>query len=213
MDYQKFINNLTDIYNSPKPQSNKEFEKLYCNIMIYKNDIKMNVSKSLFENYKKEVDNLLFNILLYDNEMNSRFFIILKEIIEHLKSNFKFDEDHFISSILNTYYNGNGNDNGNDNNNNGNNDDEIIDFIEMFIENYTSLNSIDYNIFLINKYSNITDAIKLYKKYYKISFYFQETKTNYQDLALVVLFNKFYEKIYKIITDDNDSSNETIISY
>jgi hypothetical protein len=213
MDYQLLIHKLNDIYNSPKPQSNKDFEKLYCNIMIYKNDIKINVSKVLFDKFKKETDDLMYEILLFDlenennndnyNKINSSFFIILKEIIEYLKSNFKFDEDHFISSILNEYYNGNGNGNGNDNN-------EIIDFIELFIEKYISKNSINYNIFLINKYSNINDAINLFKKYYRIDLYFENTKTDYEDLAFIVLFDYFYQKISKIIIDDYDSSNETI---
>jgi hypothetical protein len=216
MDYQKLIEKLTDIYNSPKPKSYQDFEKLYCNIMIYKIDIKANVSKLLFDNYKKNIDNLIFEILFYDNENDnendnnettSSFFIMLKEIIEYLKSNFKFDEDQFISSLLNSYYENNDNGNGNDNN------DEILDFIETFIQNYTINNSTDYNIFLINKYSNINEAIDLYKRYLNLSLDFKETKTDYDDLSLIVLFHNFYEKILKIIIDDYDSSNETIINY
>lgn len=220
MDYQKLIEKLTDIYNSPKPKSYQDFEKLYCNIMIYKIDIKANVSKLLFDNYKKNIDNLIFEILFYENENDnennnnettSSFFIMLKEIIEYLKSNFKFDEDQFISSLLNSYYenNGNGNDNDEDNHNN----DEILDFIETYIQNYTIDNSTDYNIFLINKYSNINEAIDLYKRYLNINLDFKETKTDYDDLSLIVLFHNFYEKILKIIIDDYDSSNETIINY
>ena len=222
MDYQLLIYKLTDIYNSPKPQSNKDFEKLYYNIMIYKNDIKMNISKSLFDKFKKEIDDLMYEILLFDlenennngidnknkNEINSNFFIMLKDIIEYLKSNFKFDEDHFISSILNEYYNANANVNANGNANANEND--IIDCIELFIEKYISKNSINYNIFLINKYSSINDAINLFKEYYRIDLYFEETKTDYEDLAFVVLFDHFYQTIAKIIIDDYDSSSETI---
>jgi hypothetical protein len=211
MNYQRLIDNLNQIYNNPKPKSYQDFEKLYCNIMIYKNDIKKNVSKLLFDKYKKEVDNLIFEMLLYDNdnsndnnnEITSSFFIMLKEIIEYLKSNFEFDEDTFISSLLNAYYD-------NDIDDNDNDDNEIIDFIETFIEKYISYNSIDYNIFLINKYSNIDEAIILYKKYFKLTLDFKKTKTDYNDLALIVLFHNFYEKFFKIIIDDYDSSNETI---
>ena len=222
MDYQKLIEKLTDIYNSPKPKSYQDFEKLYCNIMIYKIDIKANVSKLLFDNYKKNIDNLIFEILFYENENDnennnnettSSFFIMLKEIIEYLKSNFKFDEDQFISSLLNSYYENNDNDNGNDNDNDNDNNDEILDFIETYIQNYTIDNSTDYNIFLINKYSNINEAIDLYKRYLNLSLDFKETKTDYDDLSLIVLFHNFYEKILKIIIDDYDSSNETIINY
>jgi hypothetical protein len=216
MDYQKLIEKLTDIYNSPNPKSYQDFEKLYCNIMIYKIDIKANVSKLLFDNYKKNIDNLIFEILFYENdndnennnnETTSSFFIMLKEIIEYLKSNFKFDEDQFISSLLNSYYENNNNDEDNHNN------DEILDFIETYIQNYTIDNSTDYNIFLINKYSNINEAIDLYKRYLNINLDFKETKTDYDDLSLIVLFHNFYEKILKIIIDDYDSSNETIINY
>lgn len=223
MDYQQLIEQLKGIYNSPKPKSYQDFEKLYCNIMIYKIDIKANVSKLLFDNYKKNVDNLMFEILFYDNandnandndnETTSNFFIMLKEIIEYLKFNFDFDEDLFISSLLNSYYENNDD---NDDNNNDENDDEndkILKFIETFILNYTTNNSTDYNIFLINKYSNINGAIDLYKKYYNVNLNFKETKTDYDDLSLIVLFHNFYEKILKIIIDDNDSSNETIINY
>ena len=211
MNYQRLIDNLNQIYNNPKPKSYQDLEKLYCNIMIYKNDIKKNVSKLLFDKYKKEVDNLIFEMLLYDNDngndndndndITSSFFIMLKEIIEYLKSNFEFDEDIFISSLLNAYY---------DNDIDDNDDNEIIDFIETFIEKYISNNSIDYNIFLINKYSNIDEAIILYKKYFKLTLDFKKTKTDYNDLALIVLFHNFYEKFFKIIIDDYDSSNETI---
>jgi hypothetical protein len=222
MDYQKLIEKLTDIYNSPKPKSYQDFEKLYCNIMIFKIDIKANVSKLLFDNYKKNIDNLIFEILFYENdndnennnnESTSSFFIMLKEIIEYLKSNFKFDEDQFISSLLNSYYENNGNGNGNDNDEDNHNNDEILDFIETYIQNYTIENSTDYNIFLINKYSNINEAIDLYKRYLNINLDFKETKTDYDDLSLIVLFHNFYEKILKIIIDDYDSSNETIINY
>jgi hypothetical protein len=222
MDYQKLIEKLTDIYNSPKPKSYQDFEKLYCNIMIYKIDIKANVSKLLFDNYKKNIDNLIFEILFYENENDndndnnetiSSFFIMLKEIIEYLKSNFKFDEDQFISSLLNSYYENNDNDNDNDNDEDNHNNNEILDFIETYIQNYTIDNSTDYNIFLINKYSNINEAIDLYKRYLNINLDFKETKTDYDDLSLIVLFHNFYEKILKIIIDDYDSSNETIINY
>jgi hypothetical protein len=222
MDYQKLIEKLTDIYNSPKPKSYQDFEKLYCNIMIYKIDIKANVSKLLFDNYKKNIDNLIFEILFYENdndnnndnnETTSSFFIMLKEIIEYLKSNFKFDEDQFISSLLNSYYENNDNDNDNDNDEDNHNNNEILDFIETYIQNYTIDNSTDYNIFLINKYSNINEAIDLYKRYLNINLDFKETKTDYDDLSLIVLFHNFYEKILKIIIDDYDSSNETIINY
>jgi hypothetical protein len=222
MDYQQLIEQLKGIYNSPKPKSYQDFEKLYCNIMIYKIDIKANVSKLLFDNYKKNVDNLMFEILFYDNdnandnanvnenETTSNFFIMLKEIIEYLKSNFDFDEDLFISSLLNSYYENNDDD---DNDENDDENDKLLKFIETFILNYTTNNSTDYNIFLINKYSNINGAIDLYKKYYNVNLNFKETKTNYDDLSLIVLFHNFYEKILKIIIDDNDSSNETIINY
>jgi hypothetical protein len=226
MDYQQLIEKLTDIHNSPKPKSYEDFKKLYCNIMIYKNDIKTNVSKLLFDNYKKNVDNLMFEILFYDNDNNNNdnnndnpnananananettlnFFIMLKEIIEYLKSNFEFDEDLFISSLLNSYYQNNDNDN--------HNHDDILDFIETFIQNYTMHNLTDYNIFLINKYSNINEAINLYKKYFNLNLDFKKTKTDYDDLSLIVLFHTFYERILKIIIDDYDSSNETIINY
>ena len=226
MDYQQLIEQLKGIYNSPKPKSYQDFEKLYCNIMIYKIDIKANVSKLLFDNYKKNVDNLMFEILFYENdnanandnvnnndnvnETTSNFFIMLKEIIEYLKSNFKFDEDLFISSLLNSYYENNDDD---DNDENDDENDKLLKFIETFILNYTTNNSTDYNIFLINKYSNINGAIDLYKKYYNVNLNFKETKTNYDDLSLIVLFHNFYEKILKIIIDDNDSSNDTIINY
>jgi len=238
MDYQQLIEQLKGIYNSPKPKSYQDFEKLYCNIMIYKIDIKANVSKLLFDNYKKNVDNLMFEILFYENandndnandnanvnvnendnvnvnnninETTSNFFIMLKEIIEYLKSNFKFDEDLFISSLLNSYYENNDDD---DNDENDDENDKLLKFIETFILNYTTNNSTDYNIFLINKYSNINGAIDLYKKYYNVNLNFKETKTDYDDLSLIVLFHNFYEKILKIIIDDNDSSNDTIINY
>jgi len=227
MNYQQLIEQLKGIYNSPKPKSYQDFKKLYCNIMIYKNDIKTNVSKLLFDNYKKNVDNLMFEILFYDNdndnandndndnvndnETTSSFFIMLKEIIEYLKSNFDFDEDLFISSLLNSYYENNDDDDDNDENDDEN--DKILKFIETFILNYTTNNSTDYNIFIINKYSNINGAIDLYKKYFNVNLDFKETKTDYDDLSLIVLFDNFYEKILKIIIDDNDSSNETIINY
>ena len=211
MEYQLLINNLNNIYNNTKPKLYQELEKLYCNIMIYKNDIKKNVSKSLFDKYKKETDDLMFEIILFDNDnydnnnnIISSFFVMLKEIIEYLKSNFKFNEDNFVSSILNKYYHYN------NHNHHNTNDNDIIEFIDIFIDDYTRDNSIDFNIFLINKYSNIENAITLFKEYYRINFNFKETKTDYADLAAIVLFHNFYEKIYHIIIDDYDSSNDTI---
>jgi hypothetical protein len=150
------------------------------------------------------------NVNANDNETTSNFFIMLKEIIEYLKSNFDFDEDLFISSLLNSYYENNDDD---DNDENDDENDKLLKFIETFILNYTTNNSTDYNIFLINKYSNINNAIDLYKKYFNVNLDFKETKTDYDDLSLIVLFDNFYEKILKIIIDDNDSSNETIINY
>jgi hypothetical protein len=205
MENQILIRNLNNIKDNFKPKTEDDLQKLYCNIMIYKNDIKNNVSKQLFDKYKKETDDFLFEFLFFDNnndnnndkinKITSNFLILIKEIIEYLKSNFKFNEDKFISSILNEYYK--------------NNFEDFTECLEIFLDNYTKYNSIDYNKFLINKYSNINDAIILFKEYYKINFNLKETKTDYDDLAAVVLFHNFYNKIYDIIIDNDDSANDT----
>jgi hypothetical protein len=84
-------------------------------------------------------------------------------------------------------------------------------FLEDFIEIYTDDNTIDQNIYIINHYNNnsIENAIELFKYYYNSKFEFIGSKLNYAELASIILYHKFFDKLLTIIIDNYNSSDDT----
>jgi|688.fasta_scaffold00882_18 hypothetical protein len=84
-------------------------------------------------------------------------------------------------------------------------------FLEDFIEIYTDDNTIHQNMNIINHYTNnsIENAIELFKYYYNSKFDFIGSKLNYAELASIVLYHNFFDKLLTIIIDNYNSSDDT----
>ena len=108
-----------------------------------------------------------------------------------------FDENNFIKLAIDAYmYEGY--------------DTILCLFLQDFLETYTDNNTIDENINIINIYTySINDAMDLFEFYYNIKFKFTGTIINYAELASIILFHYFYDKILNIIIDNYDSSKDT----
>jgi hypothetical protein len=108
-----------------------------------------------------------------------------------------FDENNFIKLVIDAYIN-------------EGYDTILCLFLEDFLEIYTDNNTIDENINIINIYNySINDAIDLFEFYYDIKFDFNGTKINYAELASIILYHYFYNKLLNIIIDNYDSSKDT----